>query len=937
MSEEKTILLIDASNLIFRMYFALERTAMTSPGGRPSWAIFGFFKALLDILEKKQPTTLVAAFDTKGPTFRHELEESYKANRPKEMPDNLALQWPEIKRGMQLIGLNFVEMSGYEADDLIGTLACQAQNANWKVLIFSGDKDNFQLVNENVQVLMPSNTGIQEIGREDVKAKMGVFPEQVIDYKALRGDASDNISGVAGIGEKTAIKLLEEFGSLENIFYNLENIKPDSVRRKLAEGKEAAERSRFLAEIKQDCNISYPFENLTHKLKPNLPELTKFLREYKLASLEKRLPQIFKTFSDLQNTTQEKLFVLPDEDLDFPVEEFEAVKESHLKIEYQTILDEITLNEFFEKAQNAPYLALDLETDSLNTWNCNIVGFSLAYSQKEQIKSVYIPINHNYLGYPEQLKQNLVLEKLKSFFKIWQGQLFVQNLKFEYKILIRHNCLLPSNTLDTMLASYLHNPDEPHGLKSLALQVFHFPMQPIEALIGPKGKNQKTMNQISIEEVSKYACDDAALTLALGEHYLQNLPANLKKLWQELESPLAFLLAKMELIGVYVNAQKLNYLSDKLKQQIISLENKIIAELNIEHINLNSSQQLGQALKAKGFALNKSTSSGQLSTDSKTLNELAKQDQSGLIQNIIEHRMLSKLRSTYTDSLAQQINPLTLRLHGEFNQALTSTGRLSSSNPNLQNIPVKNQEFGKLIRAAFQAQDEENILISADYSQIELRLLAHYTEEFNLLDAFNKNQDIHLRTAAEVFKVSAKQVTPDMRRLGKTLNFALIYQQGAYATAQQLGISNKKASEFIERYFEAFPLIRPFMEKTLNKAREQGYVETLWGRRRYFKNLNSSIALIRKAEERAAFNAPLQGSAADMMKIAMLKVEEKLKQENLKAKIVLQVHDEIVLEVPKAKLEIVKNILLSEMPIGQPLKVPVEVQLASGQNWAECK
>ncbi len=932
MSEEKTILLIDASNLIFRMYFALERTAMTSPDGRPSWAIFGFFKALLDILEKQQPTALIAAFDTKGPTFRHKAEESYKANRPKEMPEDLAAQWPEIKRGMELIGLNLVEMAGFEADDLIGTLACQAQKANWKVLIFSGDKDNFQLVNDQVKVLMPSNTGIQEITTTEVKAKMGVFPEQVVDYKALRGDAGDNISGVAGIGEKTAIKLLEEFNSLENIFKNLNNIKPDSVRRKLEEGKLAAERSRFLAEIKQDCEISYPFENPVHKIQPNIPELTKFLREYKLNSLEKRLPQIFKTFSDLE-FTQEKLFA-PE-----PVQE---EQKSNLKIDYQTILTETALHEFFSKAQNAKHLALDLETDGLNTFTCQIVGVSLAYRENshQELKSAYIPLAHNYLGSPEQLSQSLVLETIKNFLANWTGQLFVQNLKFEYKILFRHGLVLPASALDTMLASYLHNPDESHGLKNLALQVFNFAMKPIDALIGPKGKNQKTMNQIAVEEVSKYACDDSALTLALGEHYLNTLPENLNKLWKEIESPLAFLIAEIELTGVYINAQKLKHLASLLREQIANYEENITKELDLNQLNLNSSQQLGQALKAKGFTLSKATSSGQLSTDNKTLQELAKQDSTGLIKNIIEHRMLSKLHSTYTDSLVGQINPLTSRLHCEFNQALTSTGRLSSSNPNLQNIPVKNQEFGKLIRASFSAENENNILISADYSQIELRVLAHYTGDPTLLDAFNKHQDIHQRTAAEIFKVSPSDISPEMRRLGKTLNFALIYQQGVYATAQQLGISNKKASEFIERYFEAFPLVRPFMEETLNKAREKGFVETLWGRRRYFKNLNSSAAILRKAEERAAFNAPLQGSAADMMKIAMLRVSERLKKDNLQAKIILQVHDEIVLELPKEQKTLIEQILLDEMPLNNlpnPLKVPIEVQIAFGNNWAECK
>jgi DNA polymerase I len=958
MSEQKTILLVDGSNLVFRMYFALERTGMTSPSGKPSWAIFGFFKALLDVIEKEQPTTVVAAFDTKGPTFRHQAFDFYKANRPTEMPDPMKSQWPEIKRGIQLIGMSMIEMPGFEADDLIGTLALQAENSGWKVLILSGDRDNFQLVNEHVKILMPGQMGgIQMVGTEEVKIKMGVRPDQVVDFKSLCGDSSDNIPGVPGIGEKTAVKLLEEFDTLENIYSNLDKISSQSVRKKLEEGRDSAKDSQYLAQIRTDCTITYEFEKLIHALQPDLEKLKDFLHEYKLVSLEKRLPKIFKAFgsqdieqlsftagvSKARVSRQDQFNTDNDDDLSFPAAEFEAKKQAidsakeQIKVRSKTIFSEADLQALKLELQNAKKLSLDLETNGLDTFECNIVGWALSFksTKDDELEAVYIPTQHNYLGAPKQLTNQFVAKLIADFLQTWPGQLVVQNTKFEYKILKRYGITLPANTQDTMLASYLQNPDAAHGLKAQAFRIFNYQMTEIEDIIGVKGKKQKTMDQMPIEQVATYACDDAAMTLALYEHYQQNLDPKLKTIWTEIESPMAILLAEIELKGVFVNASKLETLSKELSRQIVIFENQILADLDTGTINLNSSQQLGKALDAKGFKLSK-TGTGQLSTDIKNLQELKDKDESGLIGKIIDYRVLTKLRSTYTDSLAKEIKPATGRVHCDFNQALTSTGRLSSSNPNLQNIPVKNQEFGKLIRASFEAEPG-NILISADYSQIELRLLAHYTEDPTLLDAFRSGQDIHLRTASEIFEVPLEGVTSDMRRLGKTLNFALIYQQGTFATARQLGISNKQASEFIEKYFLSFPKVRPFMDAVLTQARSNGYVETIWGRRRYFKNLNSSAAMLRKAEERAAFNAPLQGSAADMMKIAMLRVSEKLTERKLNSQIVLQVHDEIVLEAPQEYAKEACEILRSEMVIGQPLKVPIEIGVGKGPNWAECK
>ncbi len=946
----KKVLLIDGSNLAFRMYFALERTGLTSPSGKPSWAIFGFFKILLDIIEKEKPDTLIAAFDRKEPTFRHEAFDFYKANRPDEMPEALALQWPEIKRGLALMGMNVIELIGYEADDLIGTLALQAENSNWEVLILSGDRDNFQLVNDKVKVLMPiAKGGTQLVGRDEVRVKMGIYPEQVIDFKALAGDSSDNIPGVAGIGEKTATKLLEEFGSLDGIYENIDKVSSVSLKRKLLEGAESAKDSKYLATIKTDCPIAYNFDDLEHRLKPQLSKLILFLREYKLASLEKLLPKIFEKFGIEElladGEKKELLFnnfddlhkeALEKQPINIIEQKFKAEKPNILK---QIIFEKADLEQIVKEIKNnkSCLLSLDLETDGLNTFGCNIVGWALAFkTAKQEIKSVYIPTTHNYLGVPEQLSNEFVSLQIKNLMTEKTNlQLIVQNTKFEYKILSRFGLTLPETTVDTMLASYIENPDQSHGLKNQTMRIFGYQMAFIDELIGPKGKNQKTMDQIDINLCGKYACDDAAFTLALYEYYQNTLTEQELDLWLKVESPLAVLLSEIELKGVFINADKLKALSDQLFEKITLAEKIILEKLDLGFINLNSPQQLGLALEKKGFKLTK-TLGGQASTDGKVLNELVEQDETGLIKEIINYRGFSKLKSTYTDALPRQINAKTNRLHCEFNQALTSTGRLSSSNPNLQNIPVKSQGFGKGIRAAFEAENG-NILICADYSQIELRLLAHYTQDPTLIDAFKNDQDIHQRTASEIFEISTEEVNSDQRRLGKTLNFALVYQQGAFATARQLGISRQEADQFIEKYFKSFPQIKPFMEKTLQDARENGFVTTLWGRKRYFANLKSKTVLLRKLDERAAFNAPLQGSAADLIKKAMLLVKTEIQKQNLKADFILQVHDEIVLETPVNQADQIIQILQDKMPIGQPLLVPIEVQISKGLNWAECK
>lgn len=966
----KKLLIVDGSNLAFRMYYALERTGLTSPSGKPSWAIFGFFKALLEVIEREKPTAIVTAFDASRNTFRTEACSYYKANRPSEMPEALKEQWGEIYRGIDLLGVTRIALAGYEADDIIGTLSLEASREGWQALIFSGDRDILQLVDSNISAIMPSVKGISKLDSAGVKVKLGVPPELVADFKALCGDSSDNIKGVPGVGKKTAIKLLEEFNGFEEIYRNINKIPSQSLRKKLIEGRALGEESLFLARIKTDCPLGLSLKdlsnsnNLNNSINPDIKGLSEFLREYKLVSIERKLMEIFAFSPKKQEHKQEikpespdtgNIIIQEGQISLFENPEFKPVNEnsknndnkSSLKIKRELITEEKRFFEILSELTESEFMSLDLETTGLDTEACEILGFSLAWhsskSSKEEnnkeFKSCYVSCEH--------VSPKAICESLKKIFENnLQKNLFIQNIKYEYKILKRYGWDLPRQALDTMLGSYLLNPEESHGLKAQSLRVFNYKMTEITELIGERNTKQKSMKDVPLERVSDYACDDAALTLALGEYYLNTLGEKSLKLWKEIESPLAFLLSDMELTGIKINVDAIKNLSLELSEQVKAYESEITSDLEVLcakanvpvlAINLNSGRQLADILKACGFKLTKKTSSGQLSTDIKVLERLKLSDETGVITKLIEFRALSKLKSTYAESLSSFVRP-NGRIATEFNQALTSTGRLSSSNPNLQNIPVKNKKFANLIRSSFEAS-ENKLIICADYSQIELRILAHYTEDPVLLEAFLQEQDIHARTAAEIFQVNLSDVTSEQRRLGKTLNFALIYQQGVSATARQLGVSNTEATEFIEKYFAKFQRVKPFVNEVLEKALLNGYTETLWGRRRYFKHLHSFNDLERKADERAAFNACLQGSAADIIKIAMLKLEAELKKyKELEGNILLQVHDELLIEIKESLakdfLERVKEIMSLNK---NALKVPLIVSAGIGKNWTEAK
>lgn len=943
-----TIILIDAPNLAFRMFFAMERTNMRTLGGTPTWATYGFFKALFDLLDKTKPKAIAAAYDCKEPTFRHIAYEEYKANRPEEMPEELSVQWPYIREGLESLEIPIYEMPGYEADDVIGTLAKRAAQNGQNVLILTGDRDAFQLINEKIKVLVPSKGELKEYGREEVFDYWGIWPEQVIDFKSLCGDSSDNIPGIKGIGEKTAAKLLTEFKTLENVLKNIKKIEQKGLQEKIITGEKDALLSKKLATIITDVPIDINLKD-SHLNMPNLEKLIGFLQKFELNSFIKRLPNVLAPFNegkppDIKNTEkthrdaslQQMKLALDGNGKEPDQITLDNLKTPDLKV--NVIDEEGKLEKLTGELKKKNFICIDLETTSTNTMTCEIVGIGLSCFNDEKssiekskdITACYIPAGHKF---GKQLKLDLVLKKLKPIFEDKEKIKIAQNSKFEYKILKRNGIDIGENIYDTMLASYVSNPDEKHGLKDQTARILGFRMTKIDELIGT-GKKQMSMAEVEIEKAAPYSVSDTTYTLELAKYYKTNLAKPLSTVLEEIETPLVPVLSRMELNGVRIDTGVLKDLSQEITKKVRELEEKIF-KIAGEPFNINSPQQLGKILfeKLKLEHEGKITKTGQYSTDARTMETLAHHDKTGILEMILDYRQSSKLISTYTDSLPEQIEKKTGNIHCDFNQTITSTGRLSSSNPNLQNIPIKS-ELGRKIRKAFVSGFDDGVLLSADYSQIELRVLAHMSEDPAFIEAFKRGEDIHKRTAMEIYDVSESKVTPEMRSHGKTLNFALIYQQGAYATARQLNISQKEAQDFIDRYFESFKKVKPYFEDMLEEAREKGYVETMYGRRRYFKNLNIKNKALQREDERAACNAPLQGTAADIMKLAMLRLYKELQE--FKSKLILQVHDELVIDVYPKEKEKIETLVKESMELGQPLKVPLVVNISWGKDWYEC-
>lgn len=883
----KRLFLIDGSSYIFRAFFAIS--GLTTSKGFPTNAIFGFTSMLLKVLRDHRPEGVAMVFDARGPTFRNKLYADYKANRP-TMPDDLAAQIPYIKRIVEAFRIPTLEIEGYEADDIIGTIAKKAEQAGIEVVIVSGDKDLLQLVSENVTLLdtmKDSHRGIKE-----VRERFGVPPERIPDIMALAGDSIDNIPGVPGIGEKTAAELIKRFGSLDALLQRLETAGEGELKKRtkerISEHKQQAILSRQLATIDTAVPLEIRWEDLL--LSP--PDEDALKKIFKELEFHKFLQDLF-----------------PQKSISYEA--------------YRLITAPEELVNLIRDLSSANAFSIDLETTSLDPISARIVGFSFSYRPHE---ASYCPVAHDYPGAPAQLPLTIVLDHLRPVLEDPVKGKYGQNIKYDYLILRRHGIKMEGIAFDTMVASYLLNPTKrSHSLESLAQEFLGHQMITYKE-VTQKGQG---FQKVDLNQAMRYSCEDADVTYLLTDILMAELTKEgLKDLFYDIELPLIEVLAEMELAGVRIDPDLLRDLSKELESRLNDLEKRAFT-IAAEEFNINSPQQLSKILFERlRLPVKKKTKTG-YSTDVDVLEELAKEHE--LPGVILEYRTLAKLKSTYVDALPKLINPSTGRVHTSYNQTVTATGRLSSSDPNLQNIPIRTEE-GRRIREAFIPADGW-FLISADYSQIELRILAHLSQDPALVEIFRAGEDVHTRTAAEIFCVPQTEVTPLMRRHAKVINFGIIYGMSAYGLARELGVEPKVAAAYIDEYFKRYQGVKAYIEKIIAEARQRGYVTTLYQRRRYLPEINSSNRTARQFAERTAINTPIQGTAADLMKVAMLKTYRRIRGEGLKTKMIMQVHDELVLEAPEDEVVQSSKIVKEEMEGVIEMVVPLKVSVKEGKNW----
>ncbi|MCG9526419.1 DNA polymerase I [Providencia rettgeri] len=923
---ENPLILVDGSSYLYRAYHAFP--PLTNSAGEPTGAMYGVLNMLRSLIMQYKPSHVAVVFDAKGKTFRDELFESYKSHRP-PMPDDLRAQIAPLHEMVEAMGLPLLVVSGVEADDVIGTLACEASRKGTPVLISTGDKDMAQLVEPNITLINTMNNTI--LGPDEVKEKYGVPPELIIDFLALMGDSSDNIPGVPGVGEKTALALLQGIGSLEAIYNDLEAIAPLGFRGsktlapKMAENRDVAFLSYQLATIKTDVELEKTCEEL-QVAQPDVDKLHQLFSRYEfkrwLADVENGTWMEGKGSSAKPSPTPAAS----------PVKPSNPTVPTLCAENYQTILEKADLERWVEKLSKSSLFAFDTETDSLDTQEARLVGMSFAI---EPGHAAYLPLGHDYLDAPVQLPLEEVLELMKPILESENILKIGQNLKYDAEVLENYDIELKGIGYDTMLESYVLNSVAGmgrHDMDSLADRHLNHKTVSFEEIAG-KGKKQLTFNQIALEEAANYAAEDADVTLLLHQALYPQLEAEpkLNHIFQNIEMPLVPVLVRMERKGVLIDANVLAAQSKVITARLAELEKEAF-ELAGEEFNLASPKQLQTILFEKlQLPVIKKTPSGAASTNEEVLEELALNH--ALPKLLLEHRSLAKLKSTYTDKLPLMINPRTQRVHTSYHQAVTATGRLSSRDPNLQNIPVRTEE-GRRIRQAFIAREGYKVM-AADYSQIELRIMAHLSQDKGLLTAFAEGKDIHKATAAEVFGVPLEQVTSDQRRSAKAINFGLIYGMSAFGLARQLGIPRGEAQRYMDLYFERYPGVLRYMENTRLQASEQGYVETLEGRRLYLADIKSSNGMRRKAAEREAINAPMQGTAADIIKKAMIAVDNWLQTEKPHADMLMQVHDELVFEVKESELERVQAQVQSLMEQSMKLDVPLKVDVGIGDNWDE--
>ena len=923
MIEKTPLILVDGSSYLYRAYHALP--PLTNSKGKPTGAVKGVINMMRRLQKDYPESTLVVVFDAKGKTFRDDMYSEYKANRP-PMPDDLRMQIEPIHQIIQAMGLPMLTIDGVEADDVIGTLAVQATIIEQPVVVSTGDKDIAQLVNEHITLVNTMTNTL--LDREGVIEKFGIPPELIIDFLALLGDKSDNIPGVPGVGEKTALGLLQGIGGLDAIYSRLDEVAglefrgAKNMAPKLEEHRDLAYLSYQLATIKTDVPLPLGISEL-HNEAPDLSVLGDLFADMEFKAWTTELSQ-GKT-ADTTTPSQ-----TPNEDKEASAQSKDSPTKADIQKDYQTVLTESELDEWVACIRTAELVAVDTETTSLDYMVADLVGISVAV---EAGKAAYIPFGHDYLGVPDQLPRELVMAKLKPLLEDPTVKKVGQNLKYDMSIFAQHGIALEGIEFDTMLESYvLDSVATRHDMDSLAEK--YLDEETIKfADVAGKGAGQLTFNQVALEDAGPYAAEDADITLRLHQALWPQVSAELtlKNVLVDIELPLVPVLSRIERAGALVDDTLLFQQSQELAVRIIDLE-KQAWELAGQEFNLASPKQLGEILFTKlEIPVLKKTAKGAPSTKEEVLQELALDYP--LPKVLLEHRGLAKLKSTYTDKLPTMINRATKRIHTSYHQSGTATGRLSSSDPNLQNIPVRNAE-GRRVRQAFIAGQGKK-MVAADYSQIELRIMAHLSEDPSLVAAFAAGQDIHRATAAEVFATDPDAVTADQRRSAKAINFGLIYGMSAFGLARQLNIGRKQAAEYIDTYFDRYPGVLSYMNNVRSSAAEQGYVETFFGRRLYLPEINSRNGMRRQAAERTAINAPMQGTAADIIKLAMISVDDWLQHSGLTSVMIMQVHDELILEVPEHELQQVTEGLAQRMENAASLKVPLVVDVGVGNNWDE--
>jgi len=947
---QKRLFLLDAYALIFRGYYAFIKNPRINSKGMDTSAIMGFMNSLMDVIKREKPDHLAVAFDKGGSAVRNEMFPEYKANRD-ATPEAIKIAVPYIQALLKAMHIPIIEVAGFEADDLIGTIAKQAEKENYQVFMVTPDKDFAQLVSENIFMYKPARmgNGIEIWGVPEVLAKFEITnPLQVIDFLGMMGDAADNIPGLPGVGEKTAKKFLTQYGSMENLLANTHKLK-GKMKENIEANKEKGILSKILATIILDCPVQ--FDEKDYELsKPDIEKTEALFQELEFRRMQEQFDKLFKdgleadevntsgneTIGETprparkvapKNEEQFDLFGFTDKDASNTIESssYYATLENTEHF-YQIIQGDLAVKLLLQNLEKQISVCFDTETTGLDALNAELVGIAFSY---EKGKGFYVP-------FPEdQEEANSLLQKFILFFENENIEKIGQNLKYDLKILSNYGVSVKGKLFDTMIAHYLINPDMRHNMDILSETYLKYAPKPIDALIGKKGKNQKSMRDVALEEVKEYAVEDADITLQLKEIFSPILEkAETKKLFDEIEIPLVEVLAAMEKEGINLDVPFLNLLSTDLAAESTILEQKIY-EIAGETFNLASPKQLGDILFDKlkiGGAKPKKTKTGQYATGEEVLSYLAKDHE--IISSILEWRQLVKLQNTYVDALPNQVDAKTGRVHTDYMQTVAATGRLSSNNPNLQNIPIRT-ERGKQIRKAFIARDANHTLLAADYSQIELRIIAALSGEDNMIKAFQNGEDIHKSTASKVFNVPLEEVTKEQRSNAKTVNFGIIYGVSAFGLSNQTDLSRSESAELIEAYYKTYPKLKAYMSEQVDFARDNGYVQTVLGRRRYLKDINSANAMVRGGAERNAVNAPIQGSAADIIKIAMINIHKRLITENWQSKMLLQVHDELVFDVHNSELEKIQPMIKYEMENAFKLEVPLIVDLGSGKNWLE--